>query len=105
MVERVASAASVRDGDVEQTELGVPGRRKRIEADLTAVVVAKGLLNPQQFPGWAAVVAGAAGVTRSPFEKDRVVSITAAAGPEVRRRIYVSAVRPCVELSETPGPV
>ena len=103
MVERVASAASVRDGDVEQTELGFPGRRKRIEADLTAVVVAKGLLNPQQFPGRAAVIPGGPGFTGSPFEKDRVVRIAAAAGPEVRRRIDISTVRPCVELSETPS--
>ncbi len=103
MVERVASAASVRDGDVEQTELGVTGRRKWIEADLTAVVVAKRLLNSQQFSRRAAVVAGAPGVTGGPFEEDRVVRIAAAAGPEVRRRLDISAVRPCVELSETPG--
>ena len=46
MVERVTPAASVRDGDVEQAEVGVTRGSNRTEANLATVVVTERLLNP-----------------------------------------------------------
>ena len=99
-VERIAAAAAVGEADVEQTEIGAPACRERIEGELAGVVVGKGLLEPNQLARGAAVVGVGGRVLGGPFEQDRVVRAGAAARLEVGRRRGVAGVGEGVELAE-----
>ena len=101
-VERIAAAAAVRRPDVEKAEVGIAGGREGVEGELAPVVVAEGLLDPQQLARRAAVVGRRGGVGGRPLEQDRVVGVVAAPGHEVRRRRRVARIGVGVELA-VPG--
>ena len=69
----IAAAAAVADADVEQSEIGRPGARRRIERDRAAVVIRERLAPPHQLARRVAIVGGAGRSLGGPFEQHQVV--------------------------------
>ena len=54
--ERIPTAATISDTDVEQPEIGTARTRERVEAQVATVVVGERLLEPKQLARWTTVV-------------------------------------------------
>ena len=74
----IAAAAAVGEADVEQAEVGAPGRRERIERDLPAVVIGNGCAARNSSRGAAPSYVAAAGSFAVHSSSTRVVRATGA---------------------------
>ena len=103
VVRWVATAPAVRDANVEQSEVGVPGGRRLVEGHPAPVVVGERLLEADKLAWRPAVVGGGPGVPGGPLEQDRVVRTSSHSRTEIGRRLRVLSVGPGVEFPVSGG--
>ena len=93
-IQRISTASAIRYSEVEQPEVGVAGRRERVERGVSAVVVAKRLLDSQEHSRQATVVGRSAGVSGGELNQHGVVSVLPAARHKVGFRLLVLRIEP-----------
>ena len=77
--DKIAAIATIGGTHVEQPKLGITRRCNRVEGEVAAVVVAKGLFEPDQLTWRAAIVGRGLRILSGPLEQDRVVRVTVTA--------------------------
>src|SRR5262249_28540877 len=103
MLVRIAATTAICKTYVEQAEIGVAGRRQRIEGQVTTVVVGEGLGKSDQLPRRSPIISSSAWCFSRPFEKNCVVCMASTVGLEVGCWRQVTRVRVRVKLAIAPA--